>query len=172
MNRVGDFNLWALGYDDPTRAKAVRAEILRFENIHGLHVIDAIAVTRLQDGSFTLERDDAPQMTTGVLGFGFLGFLIGLVVLEPLAGVAIAVTLGGLSAVSARQIGIDDEFLNEVKELIKPGASALFLLTTTDNPEGVLHQIRGLGGTVLKTNVNAELAQQVQEALSAVRPAS
>jgi uncharacterized membrane protein len=172
MHRIGDLNLWALGYDDPTRAKEVRAEILRFENIHGLHVIDAIAVTRLQDGSFTLQRDDAPTTTTGILGFGFLGLLIGLVVLEPLAGAAIAATLGGFSVVSAGRIGIDDGFLNEVKELIKPGTSALFLLTKTDNPEGVLYHIRGLGGTVLKTNVHADLAQQVQEALHATRAAS
>lgn len=172
MNTVGDLNLWALGYEQPSRAKEVRAEILRFESIHGLRVLDAIVVTRLPDGSFTLERDDPQTVTKGALGFGLLGFLIGLVVLEPLAGAAIGATLGGLGSASAKQLGIDEGFLDEVKALIKPGTSALFLLTTTNNPDAVLHHIRGLGGSVLKTNVNAELARQVQESLNAPRPPS
>jgi uncharacterized membrane protein len=172
MHSVGDHNLWALGYEDPARAKQVRDEILRFESIYGLRVLDAIVVTRLQDGSFTLERDEPSRVSTGVLGFGSLGLLIGLVVLEPLTGAAIGAALGGFAGVSAKQLGIDDGFLNEVKELIKPGTSALFLLTKTDNPDAVLHHIRGLGGTVLKTNVNLELARQVQESLSTPRPSS
>jgi uncharacterized membrane protein len=172
MNRVGDLNLWAIGYDDLGRAKEVRTEILRSESLYGLHVNEVIVVTRLHNGSFTLERDDLPSVTTGVLSFGVLGFLIGLVVIQPLAGAALGATLGGVAVGTARQFGIDDTFLNEVKELMKPGTSALFMLSKTDNPEAVLRDIRGLGGTVLKTNVNIELAKQVQEALSAPRPTS
>lgn len=166
MNTIGDLNLWALGYEDPSRAKEVRAEILRFENLHGLHVLDAIVVTRQSDGSFTLEREEQCSTAAGVLGFGVLGFIIGLVVLEPLAGAAIGASLGSLVVASAKQLGIDDNFVNEVKDLIKPATSALFLLTKTTNPEAVLYRIRGLGGTVLKTNVHSELAETVQQALN------
>lgn len=172
MNRVGDLNLWALGYDDPARAREVRAEILRVESLYGLHVNDAIIVTRLPNASFTLERDAQPSVATGMAGFGFLGFVIGLVVLQPLAGAAVGAALGGVAVGTARQLGIDDAFLHEVKEFMKPGTSALFLLTKTDNPEAVMYRIKGLGGTVLKTNVHAELAQQVQDALDTPRPTS
>ena len=104
------------------------------------------------------------------LGMGLVGFLVGLVVLQPVAGAAVGSALGGLAGVTAKQVGMDDAFVDKVRELIKPGTSALFLLSTTKNPDAVLHHIRGLGGIVLKTNVNAELAQQVQETLSASRP--
>jgi uncharacterized membrane protein len=172
MNTIGDLNLWALGYDEPARAKEVRAEILRVESIYGLHVHDAIVVRRLQDGSFTMEREDSPSVSAGILGTGFLGMLVGLVVLQPMAGAAIGATLGGLTVASARQIVVDQAFLNDVKELIKPGTSALFLLTKTDHPEAVLRDIRGLGGIVLRTDVNADLARQVQESLDAARAPS
>lgn len=166
MKSIGDLNLWAIGYDDPKRAQEVRAELLRVEDLHGLHVHDAIVVTRLQDGSFTLQRDEPPSTSKGVLGFGVLGFIIGMVVLEPLAGAAIGTALGSLIVTSANQLGVGDDFLNEVKQLMKPGTSALFALTTTTNVEAVAHRIRGLGGTVLKTNVDPELAELVQKSLS------
>jgi hypothetical protein len=50
MNRVGDFNLWSLGYGDPAGAKAARAQVLRVESHYGLRVLDAIVVSRLPDG--------------------------------------------------------------------------------------------------------------------------
>ena len=151
----------------PREPRRSRAKIAQFEHLYGLHVHDAIVVMRLEDGSFTLERDGQPEASGSVLSFGFLGLIIGLVVLEPLAGAAIGAALGGLAATSAKQLGVDDNFLNDVKKLMKPGTSALFLLTRTDNPDAVERHISGLGGTVLQTNVNPDLAKRVQESLNA-----
>ncbi|MBX9623677.1 MAG: DUF1269 domain-containing protein [Gemmataceae bacterium] len=170
MHGVGDLNLWALGYDDPDRAREVRAQILGFEDLHGLHVNDAVVVARLADGSFTLARDEQPTAATGVAGFGFLGLVIGAVVLQPLAGAVVGAALGGLGVGLAKRLGIDDAFVREVRGLMRPGTSALFLLTRTDNPEAVVRHITGLGGAVVKTNVHADLARQVQEALDTPRP--
>ena len=86
MNAVGDLNLWALGYEDAARAKEVRAALRGVEDLYGLHVLDAVAVERKSDGSFALERDESPSVSSGVLKSGLLGVLVGLVVLEPLGG--------------------------------------------------------------------------------------
>src|SRR5438132_10412995 len=94
MRSVGDINLWAIGYDEPTRATEVRDELLRVENIHGLRVLDSIVFTRTQDGSYSLDRKETPSVASGIVGYGVLGGLIGLVVLQPLAGAAIAATVG------------------------------------------------------------------------------
>lgn len=145
--------------------------MLGFESVYGLRVMDAIVVARLGDGSLTLARDEGPTAATGAAGFGLLGFLIGLVLTQPLAGAAVGAAVGGSVAGAARRFGIGDDFLDDVKAAMTPGTSALFLLTRTDNPEAVLRHLRGLGGTVLKTNVNADLARQVQETLAAPRSA-
>lgn len=44
---------------------------------------------------------------------------------------------------------------------MKPGTSVLFVLDDADM-EVVLHTIQGLGGTVLKTNVNLDRAKLIQ----------
>lgn len=170
MNDVGDLNLWAIGYDDPARAAAVRAELLGVEHRHGLHVLDAVVATRLPDGTLELRRDVPLSVTAGAAGYGALGLLVGLVVLQPVAAAALAAVVGGATAWSARRLGVADGFADEAKNLVRPGTSALFLLTRSANLDAVRHAIQGLGGTVLKTSVSAELARLAQESLDASRP--
>ena len=50
---------------------------------------------------------------------------------------------------------------------MKPGSSAIFVLDDEGDMDVILHKIRGLGGTVLKTNVDVERAQLIQSILAA-----
>jgi uncharacterized membrane protein len=76
--------------------------------------------------------------------------------------------LGGKRiAGSAAAVGIGDDFVREVEGLMKPGTSALFILDEEVNMEVILDSLRGLGGTVLKTNVDLERAKLIQSTLSA-----
>jgi uncharacterized membrane protein len=52
---------------------------------------------------------------------------------------------------------------------MKPGSSAVFALDYEGDMETILHTIHGLGGTVLKTNVDRERAALIQSALSGAR---
>jgi uncharacterized membrane protein len=63
--------------------------------------------------------------------------------------------------------GIDGAFVTEVQGLMKPGTSAIFLLDSEGDMDMILHGIRGLGGTVLKTNVDVERARLIQSTLAA-----
>ena len=63
--------------------------------------------------------------------------------------------------------GITREFVAEVQELMKPGTSAVFVLDSEGDMGAILHGIRGLGGTVLRTNVDVERAQLIQATLAA-----
>jgi uncharacterized membrane protein len=51
--------------------------------------------------------------------------------------------------------------------LINPGCSVVFVLDQEGDMDAILHAIRGLGGTVLKTNVDLEHAKLIQSTLSA-----
>ena len=50
---------------------------------------------------------------------------------------------------------------------MRPGTSALFVLDSEGDMDAILHAIRGLGGTVLKTNVDMERARLIQSTLAA-----
>ena len=120
----------------------------------------------------TLDRERFPAVSN-VLGGSAVGFLAGLVLGVPLAGAAVGAMLGGAgSAIGLAATGIDGDFISEVQGLMKPGTSAVFVLDCAGNMDVILHGIRGLGGTVLKTNVDVERARLIQSTLAAAPSAS
>jgi len=160
-------HLWAIGYDDPERAHRVRDEVVRLGwGTRHLILEDAAVVVRRPDGSFTLEREPFPA-ASNILGCTAAGFLAGLVIGAPLTGATIGALMGGAGTAVAARAGIGDDFVNEVKALMKPGTSALFVLDSEGDMDVILHSIRGLGGTVLKTNVDVERARLIQSTLAA-----
>ena len=167
-------HLWAIGYEDMARAAQVRDVITNLGWGNGragkyLILEDIAIVMRHADGSFAFDREPFPKVN--VLGFTAVGFLAGLALAAPLTGATLGALLGGAStAAMAAEAGIEGEFVSEVEKLMHPGTSALFVLDDARDMEIVLHAIQGLGGTVLKTNVNLERAKLIQSTLAEALP--
>jgi len=162
-----DAHLWAVAYDDPGRAEYVRAELVGLAGAEQyLLLLDIAILARRADGSYTLDREPFP-LTGNIIGGGALGFLAGLALAAPMTGAAIGALLGTAASTVANSVGIEDTFIREVRELVKPDSSCLLVLDTEGNMEVILHAIRGLGGTVLKTNVDLDRAKLIQATLSA-----
>jgi uncharacterized membrane protein len=165
-------HLWAIGYDNMERADQVRDEITKLAWEGGqagkyFILLDVVVVVRHPDGTFTLDRKPFPAVAN-ILGCTAVGFLAGLVLAAPLTGATVGALLGSAgSAASSATVGIKDDFMWEVKGLMKPGTSALFVLDEAGDMEVILHAIQGLGGTVLKTNVDLERAKLIQSSLAA-----
>jgi uncharacterized membrane protein len=161
-------NLWAVVYDDAASAKMARTAVCGLQDAQCLILDDVLLVTRLPDGSFKVDRDLSPVV--GAAGScGLVGLLAGLVVGQPLVGGAAGALVGGALAAAAARVGIDKEFVREVEALMTPGASVLFVMDEWSDREAVLYQLGGLGGKVLKTNVDPEWAKEVQATLDAPR---
>ena len=168
-------HLWAIGYDDTERADQVRDEIKNLGWGSGragkyLLLDDIAVVVRHPDGSFTFDRARFPG-AVNILGCTAAGFLAGLALAAPFTGAAVGALLGGAgTAAMAAEAGISDDFVREVERLMQPGTSALFVLDDAGDMEVILHAIRGLGGTVLKTNVDPERAKLIQSTLAEALP--
>jgi uncharacterized membrane protein len=160
-------HLWAIAYDDPDQAERARAKLTTLAGAgQYLLLLDVAILTRTTDGSYTLDREPFP-VTGNVLAGGTLGFLAGLALAAPMTGAAIGALLGTAASTVANAVGIDDTFIQDVEQLMKPGTSAVLVLDHQGDMEVILHAIRGLGGTVLKTNVDLERAKLIQATLSA-----
>ena len=162
-----DAHLWAIGYDDTSRAEQVRQEIIRLSGPQqGLILLDTAVVIRQADGSFMLEREPLHAVRNIISG-GVLGFLAGLVVAAPLGGAAVGAVVAATGSAVASGIGIDDGFIQDVEAVMKPATSVLFVLDDQGDMELLLYKIRGLGGTVMRTNVDLDQAKLIQSTLSA-----
>src|SRR5262249_53246995 len=108
---------------------------------------------------------------TNILACTGAGLLAGLVVAAPLTGATLGALLGGAGTmagtVAASHVGIHEDFVRDVQAMMKPGTSALFVLDDAVDMEVILHTIRGLGGIVLKTNVDVERVRLIQSELAA-----
>ena len=160
-------HLWAIGYDEPAHAERARAEVTSLAGAgQYLVLLDVAILARAVDGSYTLNREPFP-LTSNILGGGTLGFLAGLALAAPLTGAAIGALLVTAASSVANAVGIENAFIRDVEGLMKPGTSALLVLDDQGDMEVILHAIRGLGGTVLKTNVDLECAKLIQATLDA-----
>jgi uncharacterized membrane protein len=159
--------MWAIGYDDVGRADQVREEIIRLGWDKPYLILEDIAVVvRHPDGTFTLNREPFPAVAH-VMGLTLVGLLVGLVTAMPLTGAAIGAVVGGVNTALASAVKIDAEFIRDVERMMKPGTSALFVLDDQGDMDVILHSIRGLGGMILKTNVDLASARLIQSTLSA-----
>ena len=150
------------------RAEQVRDEIIKLGwDTHYLILLDIAVVVRHPDGSFTCNREPVPAVAN-ILGSTIVGFLAGLVLLAPMTGATVGALVGGVgTAASLAAVGIGDDFVREIEGLMRPGTSALFVLDSEGDMKVILHALRGLGGTVLRTNVDLERAKLIQSTLAA-----
>ena len=165
-------HLWAIAFDDVERADQVRdilASLAEDPGRAGKYIIleDIAVVVRHANGAFALNRKPLAGVRN-ILGCSAVGFLAGLVLAAPLTGATVGAVLGGVgTAASAAAAGIGEDFIREVERMMKPGSSALFILDDEADMQVILHEIRGLGGLVLKTNVDQERARLIQSTLAA-----
>lgn len=91
----------------------------------------------------------------GAMSGAFWGMLFGLLFFVPLLGAAVGAAMGGLSG-SLVDVGIDDEFIKQVRDQVKPSTSALFLLTSDAVTDRVADALRGTDMELITTNLSKE----------------
>jgi uncharacterized membrane protein len=156
-------DLIAIGYDDEATATAAAAEVDRLA--HDLIIEpDAVAVImRGQDGKYKVVTNHHSVGGGATWGM-FWGLLFGVLFFVPVFGMAVGAGLGALFG-KIEKTGIDKEFQNQVRDMVKPGTSALFLVVEKVTPDKAVEALSKFGGTVLKSSLSKDAEAQLQDAL-------
>ena len=99
----------------------------------------------------------------GALGGAFWGLLFGLIFFVPLLGLAIGAAAGALGG-AMTDVGIDDDFIKEVREKITPGTSALFAMTSGAVQDRVIEEFKGYDAELIQSNLSEEQEQKLRAA--------
>jgi len=91
----------------------------------------------------------------GALTGAFWGMLFGLLFFIPFLGLAIGAGMGALFGALA-DIGIDDDFIKQVRSQVTEGTSALFLMTSGAVAERVREAVKGQEFKIIATNHSKE----------------
>jgi len=156
-------DLIAIGYPDETTAGAAADEAGRLAQDLIIQP-DAIAViVRDQDGKYHVHTTHH-SVGRGTAWGMFWGFLFGLLFFIPVLGLAIGAGLGALMGKLSKS-SIDKQFQDQVRDMVKPGTSALFLIVEQVTPDKAIAAMSKYGGTVLKTSLSEKDEKELQEAL-------
>jgi uncharacterized membrane protein len=80
----------------------------------------------------------------------------------PFLGAAI----GGMSG-AMKDVGIDDDFIKQVREKVTEGTSALFALTSgATAPERVIDELKAYDFEIISTNLPQEQENRLREAFA------
>ena len=155
-------DLVVLGFDGIGSADDVLTKLRSLQKENLLDLDDACVVIRNQDGKVQLKQavnltaiGAAHGMRTGVL----VGLLAGMLILNPLAGMALGGLAGtGMGALSGSLVdfGINDDFIKSLGQTLPNGSSALFVLVKSSTADKVLPEIEPFKPRVLKTSLSNE----------------
>src|SRR5215217_2774959 len=129
-----------------------------------IQIVDAATVSWPQGKSKPRTRQLNNLAGFGALDGAFWGLLFGLIFFVPIFGMEIGALMGGMSGAFA-DIGIDD-FVNEVRENVTEGTSALFLLSRGAVVDRVAEEVKGLDFEIIETNLPKEQEEKLREAFA------
>ena len=156
-------DLIAIGYPDEATAEAAADEARRLAQDLIIQP-DAIAViVRDADGSYHVHTSHHPVGAGATWGM-FWGMLFGMLFFIPVLGMAVGAGMGALMGKFTKS-SIDKEFRDQVRDMLQPGTSALFLMVEKVTPDKAVEAMSKYGGTVLKTSLSKEGEKELQEAL-------
>ena len=157
---MGTLTVWkfdtASGADDAT-------ETLRQLSSQHLITIHDAATVRWDEGKKKPKTRQLANLTgAGALGGAFWGMLFGLIFFVPLLGAAIGAASGALAG-SLRDVGIDDGFINRVRDEVTPGTSALFVLSSDAVMDKVREAFSANRPELIFTNLSTEQESAIRE---------
>jgi uncharacterized membrane protein len=162
--------LVAIAYPDQTTAEQARQTVQSLEAELVIQADQVAAISRDEQGRYHVTTSHGGVSGgRGAAWGGFWGLLFGLLFLVPVAGLAIGAGLGALFGHLGKN-AIDKEFQEQVRDQVKPGTSALFLIIEQATPDKATAALRRYGGTVIKTSLSDEDTAKLQEALTPKDP--
>jgi uncharacterized membrane protein len=163
-------DLIAVAFEDEFKAERVRLDLMQMQHEHLVDLEEAAVVVHKKDGKIKLHHV-THFMAPLALGGGFVGTLVGLILLNPVLALFGLMAGTGLGAVigSLKEIGIEEKFMKDLASHLKPGTSALFIVAKKAKPEAILGELEKFSGKVLQTSLKHDDEEKLRAALAAAK---
>jgi uncharacterized membrane protein/uncharacterized BrkB/YihY/UPF0761 family membrane protein len=157
---IATLTVWR--FDDEDGAEAASRTLGELERQGALRLIDAAVVT----WPVGTRRPRASQVltgaATGALGGSFWGLLFGIIFFAPLLGLAVGAAAGALGG-SLRTAGINGAVVQQVRDEVTPGTSALFVMTSDVDVDRVRDAFLSHRPTLIHTSLTPEQDAALRE---------
>jgi uncharacterized membrane protein len=162
--------LVAIGYPDQVTAEQAMETVRQLQGDLVIQAEQVAAISRDMEGKYHVHTQHGGASAAGGAWWGgFWGFLFGLLFFIPFAGLALGAGMGALFGHFGEK-GIDKAFQQQVRDYLKPGTSALFMVIEQATPDKAIAALEQYGGTVIRTSLSDEDTKKLQDALSGSVP--
>ena len=163
------FDMLVIEFASEEKAEGVRELLLAMEKEYQVEVGDAVVAVKDASGRLKLNQLFQPVVAPGALPAKFLGSLIGLLFMMPLADAATKAASGAFRG-RLIDLGINDDFMKQAARTVQSGNAALFVLIRNMTTDKVLAALRGASGMVLRGSFD-EKEDALHAALGCARAA-
>jgi uncharacterized membrane protein len=129
---------------------------------------------QLQDAAYAWRDDKGKvriQQAINLTGAGaasgaLWGTLIGLIFLNPLAGLAVGAASGAVAG-KLTDVGINDDMIKQIGQQLQEGKAAVFVLARSATVDKVVEALKPYSPTIIQTNLTKDREEELIQALQA-----
>lgn len=155
--------LIVLTLEHEAEARELRHTLKELERQGLISLDDAAIVEKNPDGAIHVKNEIDTGIKLGALGGSLIGLLTSFVF--PVVGLVVG-AIGGALVGKSLDLGVDQKFVKDVSESLKPGGSALFLMVRHSNPDAVIAALKPHKGKLIQTTLSPEDQEALQQALN------
>lgn len=149
---------------DPERALAVLKEIEQKAKEANARLEDAVVIYRTADKKVKIKQTKEVTVGKGARRGAFWGLLVGLLLGGPIGGL-----LGGMGvgAIFGRNVdkGVDDKFINDLGNALKPNSSAILLLIGEEDYDRAILYLKTFDAEIHESELSHETEKAVEKAV-------
>ena len=150
---MNTLSAWIFAADDGADEALPRLVALAQQ---GLITVDDAAITPWPPSRRKPSLRELGTLTgPGALWEGFWGLVLGMIFVPPLAGPAFGAAAGAMAG-SMIEFGVADGFVTGVRSELRPGTSALFVLSHATTAAAIAAQLADLGPRVLRSDLSED----------------
>ncbi|HKG18218.1 MAG TPA: DUF1269 domain-containing protein [Candidatus Limnocylindrales bacterium] len=158
--------LVVIAFDHFDDARAALRSLRGLEAGGRIRFEDTALIERDPDGTAHVKNEASGTTETAAVVGAVIGGFVGFVF--PVVGAVIGAAAGAAVG-SALRTGVEPAFVDEVKETLRPGRSALFLVIKDSDLDASLGALRQFRGDVIQSTLSSEAEEALRSALAVAR---
>lgn len=156
--------LIVIGYDDLDRAEQAFGTVQELQRDQIVRLNGLAVVSVDSEGRTHVDTSSRVVGVTAATG-ALWGAIFGILFLLPAVGLLTGAALGGLVGRLSKS-GVDEQFREQVGDLLKPGSAAVVLMASKLTEDKFTAAMQQHGGTLLKTSLSDQDEKELGEQLT------
>jgi uncharacterized membrane protein len=156
-------SITAVTFDDMEQAPRLRETLKDLEHEGLLSLDDMAVIVRDEHGKFKVHGQADRGVKSGALAGGAIGLLLGSIFF-PIGGIVLG-ALAGAGIGASANIGIDKKFVQDIKETMANGSSAIIVYARSADPNAVRAALEPYHGHIIQTTLESDAEETLRRQL-------